>query len=692
MTTHLRRTFVATLLALSFVSVGVIARQGAAGQGASANQPAPSPRPEVKALTDAMAITDMSARVTALEKIRTDFPEASNMATVDAQLLINLVNNFPERIEPITAAFERIVGRIAPEATVDARLNGVIGPIGTLTGKKLLLDRSEALLKEGLAGIDSGKYAEQLKDAAKRANRPEPTQQQIDSQSNTLRGRVYEPLARVYVAKGDTAKAEAAYKEAVKANPAFGPAMTALVDIYSTKGDWASAESLLKDAIGVSNTPAIAARPQQALADLYMKKGDDAKAEGILNEIVKSNATLATALTPLARLEAKRGDNAKALDHYMTASLSSTLKPEDAATMKSLFAKANNGDASGLVKALDKAYLDKFPNPVTPEHYTPTAARTKKLVLLELFTGSGCPPCVASDLAMEAVMERYKDHIITIAWHEHIPAPDPMVAVNNNDRRLYYSVSGVPTFEIDGAMVANAAGSNPGGGARTNTANVYNNYKSSIDKALEMPARAELDVKATGEGDTVSVTVNVTKLPADAKDLRLHVVLVEKELRFTGENGIRFHPMAVRSNVGEKGAGIPITATGSSKHTFSLNQIRDEITKSLAADIARRRQSSPTGTFAAEGNAYTEIDTSELMVVAFIQEGPYRAPKAVTPPAPQQAPQGPQGTSAAAIQTPPPPAPAGPPTASADMALTNILNAAKADVVFAGASKPKGGK
>ena len=614
------------------------------------------------------------------------------MPQVDSALLSSLVNSFPERVDAISATFERIVGRISPEATIDARANALINPIGTVTGKKLLLDRTDALLKEVVTSLDPAKFAETMKEAAKRASRPEPPQAQLDTQVNTLKARVLEQQARVFLAKGDQAKGEATYKEAAKANPSYVPVTLALLDIYTAKSDWASAESMLQASIDAAATPAAKAAPQQRLAEVFIKKGDDAKAEALLNEVLKSSTTLSsTALTsvlgPLARLEAKRGDNAKALEHYMAAAATGTLKAEDTELMKSLYAKANGGDASGLVKALDKAYLDKFPNPVKPEEYKPTAARTNKLVLLELFTGSGCPPCVASDLAMEAVMERYKDHIIPIAYHEHIPQPDPMVAVNNNDRRLWYSVSGVPTFEIDGAMVANAAGTNPGGGGRPNTANVYNNYKTSIDKALELPARAALDVKATGEGDTVSVTVNVTKLPSDAKDLKLHIVLVEKELRFNGENGIRFHPMAVRSTAGEKGAGLPITTTGSTKYSFSLNQIRDEVTKSLAADIARRRQSNPALTFAAEGNAYTAIDTHELMVVAFIQEGPYRAPKA-TPAQPQQAPQPGQPNVVPAPNATPQP---GPPTASADPALMNVLNAAKTDVVFAGA-KPKGGK
>jgi hypothetical protein len=102
------------LFALSLVGLVVVSAQqtagGAQGQGASAGQPAtsptptasPSPRPvppEQKALTDALALTDPAARVAAIEKIRTDFPEVPFLSTVDSQLLSQLVNNFPDRVE-----------------------------------------------------------------------------------------------------------------------------------------------------------------------------------------------------------------------------------------------------------------------------------------------------------------------------------------------------------------------------------------------------------------------------------------------------------------------------------------------------------------------------------------------------------------------------------------------------------------
>jgi hypothetical protein len=126
---------------------GTGARQGAsAGQPVTSPTPtaSPQPLPAPKALTDAMAIADAAARLEALEKVRVDFPNVPNPAAVDNQILGTLVNNFPERLDAITATFDRMIERIPVTATVDARVNGLAGPIGVPTGKKLLLDNPNA--------------------------------------------------------------------------------------------------------------------------------------------------------------------------------------------------------------------------------------------------------------------------------------------------------------------------------------------------------------------------------------------------------------------------------------------------------------------------------------------------------------------------------------------------------------------
>jgi len=715
--TLLRRSILSISL-LAFVALAVAvgsAQQPPAGQaqtpppaGAAQATPPPAPAvppaprppsPEQLALTAAVAVKDPAEKLAAFEKIRTDFPQATLLGAVDTQILSTLLASFADRTDDIATVFERIIARISADAPPDVRLNSTLAPVNQVVPKKLLLDRSEKLVADAVGGLEFEKYAQGQRDLATRSSRPEPQPAQLQTSFNAAKGRGLESLAKIYVAKGDNTRALDTYKEAVKVNPVFGTAMTALVDMYTAKNDYASAEAVLKDAVKSSANPVAASRPSMALADLYVKKGDAAAAQVILEETVKANPTLAAAILALAKVEETCGDATAALGHYEVAAVAGSMKAADEAAMRALYRNAHNGSEAGLDEALDKAYREKFPNPVTPESYKRTFNRSNRLVLLEMFTGSGCPPCVAADLAFDAAMERYgEDNVIALAYHENIPAPDPMVAANNDDRRKYYSVTGVPTFEIDGAMVATAAGGNQGGGGRERTPVLFDIYKPKIEKALETPAQAALFVSATGEGDLVNVTATVTKLPADGKDVRLHLVLAERELKFTGENGIRFHPMAVRATAGEKGAGIPITATGTTQFTFNLATIKDELIKTLAAEMVKRHSTEAPGStprdYVAEGRAYTKIDTTELVVVAFLQDGPYQAPpKPATPgvaggganaavDAGAAAAEPPAGAASVASQTPAK-APGAP--------LENVLQAARANVVFA-AAKGKGGK
>ena len=218
-------------------------------------------------------------------------------------------------------------------------------------------------------------------------------------------------------------------------------------------------------------------------------------------------------------------------------------------------------------------------------------------------------------------MERYPaDAVIAIAYHANIPEPDPMVVSGGNARRTSYGVSGVPTIEVDGA-------DRIGGGSRDVAPRTYNEYLGMIDHDLVEAPRATVAVHATRDGDKITVTASAANVSADAKDARLQVVLVERELHFTGENGIRVHPMVVRGVAGEHGDGFAVKASGetSADYTFDLAAIKADVTKTLTDELAKRR-STPAGAAAdreyrAEGHAMTAIDPDNLFVVAFVQDG-----------------------------------------------------------------------
>jgi len=695
MASFLRRSAMVTFLVAvtGGLWVGLGAQQAAPAPTPPAPAPAPAPAqsPEALALMAATRLTDPAGKLTALEKFRADYPDSGSLTSVDLQILTTLTT-WPERTDAMSTVVDRILARMPASATPETRLSSTMAAVTPLVARKLLLDRAETLVTDAMGALDFEAFASAARETAKGRNRPEPAQATLESQFNTsYRSRGLETLAKIYAAKDDAARAEDFYKQAVRAAPSNNAIVMGLVDFYSARSNYAAAETVLKDHIAaVGSRPGAMAAPTVALAEIYVKKGDSAAAEALLKETVAGGAANAAALVPLARLEAARGDQAAALDHFLTASVGGTLRTAaDDALMRATWTKVHGSEA-GLEAALDAMYREKFPNPVTPDKYTKSGARSNRIVLLEMFTGSGCPPCVAADLALDAVMERYPgDAVVALAYHQNIPQPDPMVVAGDEGRHDYYvPFKGVPTFNIDGGL------GQLGGGARTGTAGVYKNYVVKIDKELDVPAQAALSVRATGEGDQVHVTATVSKLASGMKDVRLHLVLAEKELRFTGENGVRFHPMVVRAMAGDRGAGLPISANGKTEFTFNLSAIQDDVTKTLAAEMVKRHATEAPGStpreYAAEGRAYTTIDTGELVVVAFLQSGGYQAPPPPPPAAPRQTLTGPPAATtptppAAAAQAPaPPPVP--------PLLGTNVLQAAKVDVVFASASKGKGGR
>jgi thiol-disulfide isomerase/thioredoxin len=463
-----------------------------------------------------------------------------------------------------------------PVVTPMSRLNTISGLASTLADGNMLLDRIEPLLTKALAGVTFEDYAKPIKESAEKAKaanpaRTVPTDAELKTSFDGIRGRSIETLARIHVAQGNPDKAEGEFKTALAATP---------MSLTSELG--------------------------------------------------------------LAQIEMKRGHEPAALDHYMLASLSGRMKPADTEAMNALYTKTH-GKSGNIDADLDKLYNERLPNPVKVTPYTPVKDRSNRVVIAEMFTGSGCPPCVAADLAMDALMEHYvsKD-VIFLAYHANIPQPDPMVVAGSDTRRTYYKVPGVPTIHVDGGPFPGIPAMYPsgmvGGGGRDNSPTVYADYIKIIDKELATPATADLSLRAQRNGSHIKVAVNITKLPADAKDPRLHIVLAEDEMRFAGENGIRFHSMVVRAVAGEKaedGSGFALTADAKSiNHTFDLKIIPADLTKTLATEMEKRHKADATAgrtpDYKAEGHAMTTIDPEALFVVAYIQDANQKVLQAVT--------------------------------------------------------------
>ncbi|HXB67720.1 MAG TPA: thioredoxin family protein, partial [Candidatus Acidoferrales bacterium] len=264
-----------------------------------------------------------------------------------------------------------------------------------------------------------------------------------------------------------------------------------------------------------------------------------------------------------------------------------------------------------LEAMLDGEYRNRYPNPVTVEAYKPSEKRSDRMVLAEIFTGSGCPPCVAADLAFDAAMERYpRQDLAVLMYHVHIPRPDPMTNDQTEARRKHYSVNGVPSFAIDG----NKSG---GGGNRNYARYVFEGFQKNLEKDLESPAEAMLQVAASLNGNTVKVTAAVGGVKSESKELKLQIALVEKEIRYNGENGIRFHAMVVRALGGEKGKGFPVGPAGAAvAETFDLEKISQALKAQLDDYEAKGHRGEP---FKFSAKTY-QIDHADLAVVVFVQD------------------------------------------------------------------------
>jgi thiol-disulfide isomerase/thioredoxin len=325
--------------------------------------------------------------------------------------------------------------------------------------------------------------------------------------------------------------------------------------------------------------------------------------------VTPSNVTVAAALGELA---AKSGNDAKAMDYLISARLSGRAPDTANQTFEAVYKKGHNGSLDGLEAMLDTEYHKRFPNPVHVEAYKPTEKRSDRMVLAEVFTGSGCPPCAGADVAFDAAMERYaRKDLAVVMYHVHIPRPDPMTTVETTARSKNYGVTGVPTFAIDGKKTV-------GGGSRDMAPGVFERFQKDLEKDLETAAEAKVKIDADLNGGTVKVSAAVDSVKSDSKDLKVQILLVEKEIRHLGENGVRFHPMVVRAIGGEKGEGYAIDANGKGTFdaSFDLEAIGKDIKKQLDEYEAKGHRGEPFK-FSAKKD---QINRGDLAVIVFVQD------------------------------------------------------------------------
>ncbi len=465
--------------------------QSAPAPGTPAGAPRGQASAASKALRDATAIKDTDKRIEAIRKVIATYPASAGRANtmlLDALIKKGNARSVRKQAKAMVASADEVSKPRVQRDVASALLRG-----------DLLLEDAEAYGQAAVGSLDDRRYVEARRKATA-ASMPEAQAAREGSSASD--------------------------------GSAEAPATARTDDEELIAGIRTDKQSALL-----------------TLGQVYAKRGKDAEAERSLRDaylLDRTSATASTAALKLAGFAKAAGRDADQFEYLAAVALAGRLTAEADADLQAVYGKLHGGSMDGIENALDAIYEKQGPKPPEATPYKRAADRSDRIVLAEVFTGSGCPPCVAADLALEGAMHRYDGtELAVLMYHLHIPRPDPMSNSYSQARAKFYGARSVPTLAIDGQT-------RTGGGPAAMAGPIYRErVEPVIDKRLSAVAGVRLGLTGRSAGGVVRATVSVTPGDATAGRLRLQLALVEEQVRYSGENGIRFHPMVVRSMAAE---------------------------------------------------------------------------------------------------------------------------------------------
>ena len=203
-----------------------------------------------------------------------------------------------------------------------------------------------------------------------------------------------------------------------------------------------------------------------------------------------------------------------------------------------------------------------------------TFSQAQKIVMLENWTSSTCPPCATNNPQLKAWIALNWNALTCVSYHVGWPSPgnDPMYLYNptqSYDRRYYYGINSVPSAYMQGIHYYVGSPFN-----FNNMQVLYNTYTSGTSDL-------GVTVADTRVGDSIRANVTVTifnNLPTGNYYLR--VMAIERWIVYTsppGTNGETvFGNVFRRSFPTSQGTVIPTTA---GTHNYVFTYYNDPVWK-----------------------------------------------------------------------------------------------------------------
>jgi len=194
---------------------------------------------------------------------------------------------------------------------------------------------------------------------------------------------------------------------------------------------------------------------------------------------------------------------------------------------------------------------------------------TDRTVLVELFTGANCPPCVNIDIGLEDFLDDHdRTQVAALLYHENIPTADKLTTQETIDRQNFYWASGynyAPEFVVDGSYY-HLGGISTSAAAKQWFEDQYTT-QSANKSQLSIDVDAHIAPSMYGQ-----IWVNVTALETlDYANLYLHVVVVRKHYGpWDGGNGVLDHIYTVRKMLPDAN-GDPFVVSSGQTETFNYD-------------------------------------------------------------------------------------------------------------------------
>lgn len=278
-------------------------------------------------------------------------------------------------------------------------------------------------------------------------------------------------------------------------------------------------------------------------------------------------------------------------------------------------AAAAASQAEEMDTQLDAEYRAHVPPFAVDAYAGRKSAETDRVVLLELFTGAACAPCVAADVACEALHAVFKpSELILLEHHLHIAGADPLANPDTIARAEYYGIRGIPT------AIFNGEEDPTGGGDMAASEAKYQEYRQRIEALLAEKRLADIELKLSRAADVLTIHAvagvanasDAADRAAASRDLRLRLVLTEELVRYAGPNGVLFNRAVVRDFPG-----------GLEGKQFSDGQAKIDLALNVA-DVRERLNSYLRGKSQALAvqcpQPVPKLSLEQLAVVAFVQD------------------------------------------------------------------------